>query len=488
MPQHAEAEGPFPGNRATQNGTPGQSRAFCDRIQKDDGVKLKLALLLSALAAGPAFGETLDDAISRALSGDPGLQSARTQLETSRLSVSAARAERLPNITGGLGVSRNWVDSSGRAVVDENGNIIGGSTGGGIVTTDSGSGSLSLSETLYNGGRTTAAINQAKANLERTNATVRGSEDTLIQQVVTAYTGVTYAEAALTIRRESVERLMGEVDAAQTRFDVGARTRTDVYQAQAQLAQARSDLSAAQADLAAQRATYERRVGALPGTLETAQVPNIPANVDEAKNISRDNSTSVRAARASVKAAQASVDSAYAGYKPTLSLSAGKNWAGDGGLSNLQSNNASVGARLSVPIFNFGRTPIAVASAKAGQKAAEYDLADALRASDEATTTAWARLAAAQLSLESSQAQLDAASFAARGAEIERREGLRTQLDLLTQLEAERQAQLALANARRTLIINAYTLLQTIGIQPRPGQAQNPQTPNNPAAPQAPVP
>ncbi len=456
-------------------------------------MKLKLALLLSAIATspalfGPALGETLDDAIARALTGDPSLQSARTALDTSRLSVSAARAERLPNITGGVGVSRNWVVSGGRAIVDANGNVISGSGGGGITTTDSGNASVSLSETLYNGGRTTAAINQAKANLDRTNATVKGSEDTLIQQVVTAYTGVVYSEAALTIRREQVERLMREVDASQTRFDAGVGTRTDVYQTQAQLAQARSDLASAQADLAAQRATYQRRVGELPGTLEAAPVPNIPANVDEATRIARENSTAVRAARASVKAAQAAVDSAYAGYKPTLSISAGNNWNGDGGLRDLQTNSSNVGARVSVPLFNFGRTPIQVATAKANEKAAEYDLADALRASDEATTTAWARLVAAQLSLESSQAQLDAASFAARGAEVERREGLRTELDLLTQLQAEHDAQLAVANARRTLVINSYQLLQTIGIQPRPGQGQSPLTPNNPGTAPAPAP
>jgi outer membrane protein len=464
------------------------SRAFLPCIGKGERVKFKLALLFGVVLAGPAFGETLDDAIARALSGDPSLQSARTGLETSRLSVSAARAERLPTITGSVGSSRSWIPATGRATVDENGNVIDGSSGGGVTTRDTGSASVSLSETLYNGGRTSAAINQAKANLERTNATVKGSEDTLIQQVVTAYTGVVYSEAALTIRREQVERLMREVDAAQVRFDAGAGTRTDVYQTQAQLAQARSDLASAQSDLAAQRATYERRVGGLPSSLEAAPVPNIPANADEAKTLARDNSTAVRAARATVKAAQAQVDSAYAGYKPTIGISAGNNWSGGGDLRDLQTNSSSVSARVSVPIFNFGRTPIAVASAKANQKAAEYDLADALRASDEATTTAWARLVAAQLTLESSQAQLNAAAFAARGAEVERREGLRTELDLLTQLEAEHDAQLAVASSRRNLVINAYSLLQTIGIQPRPGQAQNPQTPNNPASAPAPTP
>ena len=154
----------------------------------------------------PASAETLDDAIARALTGDPSLQSQRTALDTSRLSVSAARAERLPNISGSIGFTRSWVDAAGAPIVDANGNIIGGGAGAGVNTSDSGSGSISLSETLYNGGATTARINQARANLERTNATVRGAEDNLVQQVVAAYTGVLYSEQALNIRREQVDR------------------------------------------------------------------------------------------------------------------------------------------------------------------------------------------------------------------------------------------------------------------------------------------
>ena len=74
-------------------------------------------------------------------------------------------------------------------------------------------------------------------------------------------------------------------------------------------------------------------------------------------------------------------------------------------------------------------------------------------------------------------------------AATERREGLRTALDLLSQISAERDAQLAVANARRTLITSAYQLLQTIGSQPRPSAAATAAAPPSPekAAPPPPV-
>jgi outer membrane protein len=419
------------------------------------------------MTAAPAAADTLDDAIARALAHDPSLQSTRTQLDISRLGVSSARAGRLPTISGSLSDSRSWVKSTGVPIVDSNGNII-GANGGGTTVSDNGNGSINLSETLYDGGRTSAQIDQAKANRDRTAATVRAAEDSLVQQVVTAYTGVVYGEDAVNIRRQEIERLMKEVDSANTLFEAGAGTRTDVYQAQAQLASARSNLASAQADLAAQRASYERRVGEAPGSLAPAPTPAIPSSLDEAMAIARQNSTSVHVARASLASAQAALGSAYSGYKPTFSVSAGVNYIGQEGLRGLSNNSSSVSARVSVPLFDFGRTPTAVASAKDSLHAAEYDLADALRASDEATATAWAQVVAAQLSVQSSQAQLDAASFAARGAELERREGLRTELDLLTQLSSEQDAQLAVAQAKRSLVTSTYQLLQTIGRQPRP--------------------
>jgi outer membrane protein len=435
-------------------------------------LSFRSVLLLSAFLASPAtgaLGETLDDAIGRALASDPSLASARTDLDVARANLNGARVNLLPNTSASAAFTRSWSESGGTGGFDTTTGLPlgGGAAGGGIITRDTGTGSLSASATVFD-ARLYASVSQARANYERTEATVRGQEDTLVQQVVTAYTGVVYAEETLRIRRESVERLQRQVDAAQTRFEVGAATRTDVFQAQAQLAQARADLASAQSDLASQRATYLRRVGEMPGTLQPVALPPLPASLEEALRIGRDNSTSIQAAAAGVKGAKAQVRSAYAGYLPTLTLSAGANRRGDDGFNNFDNDDSSVSARLSIPLFSFGRNEFAVGAAKANERGARYDLDDAGRALDEATTQAWARLEASRLRVEATRAQLDAANFAANGAEIERREGLRTELDVLTQIENQRNAALALQQAVRDEVTNAYLLLQTIGRQVRP--------------------
>lgn len=432
-------------------------------------MKLRIALLLGAFLAVPpagAVGESLDDAISRALAGDPSLASARTTLDAARAAVSAARAERLPDLNGSVSYSSAWNNGGGGVIVAPDGTVIG--RGGASSTSESASAGLNISDTLFAGGRISAGIAQARADEARTAAEVRGQEDSLILEVVQAYTSVAYGEAAVQIRRDSVQRLLREVDAAKVRFEAGAATRTDVYQAQAQLAAARSDLATAQADLASARATYARRVGAMPGTLAPAAPPATPATLDQAIDATRANATQIEASAAAVRSAHARTQQAVSGYLPSLTLSAAANRRGDSGFEGFDNDDTSLTARLSIPLFSFGRTSAAVSQAKANERGARYSLDDSVRAAEESTAQAWARLDAARLRVDTTKAQLEAASFAARGAEIERREGLRTELEVLDQIQNERDAGLAVAQAQRDLVTTAYQLLQAMGVTPRP--------------------
>ncbi|MGE3303486.1 MAG: TolC family outer membrane protein [Hyphomonadaceae bacterium] len=429
---------------------------------------------LFILAPSAAWSDTLEEAIARALAGDPSIASVRTNLDAARANVHAAQAERWPTLSASVGYSSNWSESGGGGVVvNPDGSVT--NTGGGGGTTNAGTAGVNVSETLFAGGRIGAGIAQAKAQAAQTAASVRGQEDALIVAVVAAYTGVAYGEEAVRIRRETVERFLGEVDAANARFEAGAATRTDVYQAQAQLDAARAALSSAQADLAASRATYARRVGAPPGTLEAAKAPVVPASLDQALTLAQANATVIQASAAGVNAAKARTRSAYAGFLPSLTVSAAGTRRGDDGFDNFDNDSSSVSARLSIPLFTFGRDGAAVSAAKANERGARYSLDDSVRAAEEATTQAWNRLEAAKLVVESNRSQLEAASFAARGAELERREGLRTQLDVLSQLQNERDAALALAQAQRDLVTSSYALLQAMGVMPRPTLSGNTQ-------------
>ena len=275
-----------------------------------------LAALTIALAAPHASAETLNDAIAQALTGDPGLASARTNIDVARAGKQGAFANFLPSVDGSVNYSESW---RGAGAVDTNNDGIPDATLP-SSTTEAGSAGLNVSQTVFNGGRLIANYSAAKADEDRARAQYRGQEDAIILQVVTAYAGTLYGEQAVAIRRDEVTRLQQEVDAANVRFEVGAATKTDVYQAEARLAASRSDLAAAQADLSSQRATYARRVGAMPGTLDKPTAPAVPGAIEAAIDAGRAASPDIQAAEASVKGAKARTRAAYAGYLPSLSL------------------------------------------------------------------------------------------------------------------------------------------------------------------------
>ena len=426
-----------------------------------------IVALGALIGSGAASAETLDDAITQTLLGDPALANLRTNIDVARAGKQSAFAQFLPSVSGSVGYTESW---RGAGTIDSNNDGVPDLTLP-SSTTDSGSAGVDVSQTVFSGGRLIAGYSGAKADLERAIAQYRSQEDGIILQVVQAYAGTLYGEQAVTIRREEVERLHQEVDAANVRFEAGAATKTDVYQAQAQLAAARSDLAAAQADLASQRATYARRVGAFPGTLAKPTPPTVPGTVEAAIDMARQNSPDIAAADAGVTSAKARTWQAYSGYLPSLSLTGSASRRGDDGFEGFDNDSASISARLSIPLWTGGRTTAATAQAKAQERGAKFGLADTIRASQEETTQAWARLDAAKLRADASKAQLESASFAARGAALERREGLRTQLELLDAISSERDAALAVAGAERDLLIDSYQVLQATGQIPRPANA-----------------
>jgi outer membrane protein len=426
-----------------------------------------VAVLGALVSAGAAGAETLDEAITQTLVGDPGLASLRTNIDVAQAGKQSAFAQFLPSLSGSVSYSESW---RGAGTIDSNNDGVPDLTVP-SSTSDSASAGVDVSQTLFSGGRLIANYSAAKADLQRTIAQYRSQEDGIILQVVQAYAGTLYGEQAVTIQRQEVERLQQEVDAANVRFEAGAGTKTDVYQAEAQLAAARSNLAAAQADLTSQRATYARRVGAMPGTLAKPTPPPVPGSLEAAIDLARQNAPEVAAAEAGVSGAKARTWAAYSQYLPSLSLTGSASRRGDDGFEGFDNDSSSISARLSIPIWTGGRTSAATAQAKAQERGAKFDLADTIRGSQEGTAQAWARLDAAKLRAEASKAQLESASFAAQGAALERREGLRTQLELLDAISSERDAALAVAAAERDVLIDSYQVLQATGQIPRPANA-----------------
>ncbi len=421
------------------------------------------SMALWGVLLGSAGAETLTDALTQAYRQAPELQAARETFKSTVQNYPLARAGLLPSLTatGTIGKTRSETTGVTTATTGT------GSTT--VVTTgtrdlEPKTASLSLSQSIFRGGRTRAEMARAMAQIEGQVAQLQDTEAQVLLSAVAAYMNVLRDQEAYDIRQTNVATLSRQYDAANIRFEVGEITKTDVAQAEARLAAARAGLASAEAQLAASRAQYQSLMGTMPASLQAPlPVADLPADREAALAASlRENPTYLSAAAAE-RAAQKTISVARAAGLPTVDLDASLSTARDSIASGSEVDSTAITATLSIPLYRGGAARAAYRAALHDRNRARYALDQVARQVQEATTTAWTALLAARVAKNASRAQERAAEFAFEGVKQEAELGLRTTLDVLDAEQEYLEARLAAVSADRDLVVAEYQVLAAIG-------------------------
>lgn len=398
--------------------------------------------------ADTASAQTIRQAMSNAYDNNPDLNAARAGLRATDEGVAIARSGYRPQISATVDVSRTETD----APVSP----FGGSADG----TDAAAG-LTISQTLFDGFQTRNAVLGAQADVFSSQETLRDTEQQILLAAVQAFMNVIRDRQIVDIRAQNIEFLQEQLDAANARFEVGEGTRTDVSQAQAQLAASRSSLVAAQAQLESSEAVYVQIVGTSPSSsMSPASAPDslMPNAIDAAIAAGLANHPTVRAAQYAVNSAAFGVKEAEGSLLPGVNLS------GTVG-QDLQSGDTqgTIAAQLSVPLYQGGAASAQVRQNKEllGQARINVDVArNNLR---QAIVTAWTQYEAALSTIEANRAAIDAAQLALEGVIEERDVGQRTTLDVLNTQQDVLTAREALVQSQRDAVVASYSILSTTG-------------------------
>ena len=229
-------------------------------------------------------------------------------------------------------------------------------------------------------GRLGGAVAAASASAQASAADLQSAKLSAQGELATDYFNLRQADAAIAIQSQTIEGYQRSLKITQNRYTAGIVARTDVLQAQTQLANAQADLLSLQR----QRANLEHAiavlVGRAPANFAIAPrpqwvdgVPEIPFDVPSTLLQRRPD---IAAAERRVAAAHAQIGIELAGYFPSLRLS-GNGGLGAASIGDLFSASAlvwSFGASLAQTIFNAGATTARVAGARAGleEAAAHY--------------------------------------------------------------------------------------------------------------------
>ena len=447
------------------------------------GVALKTLsvgqLLLAIAACGmlqiadSTQADTLEQALAKAYQTNPQLNSQRAVVRAADEGVAQALSGFRPTVTATAASGHQFTSNLSKGPVSPIAPIPSSTTAGPAYTrTNAGYTPTTLTATanqnLYNGLQTSNKTRLAETTTSAARETLRVAEQTVLLNAATVYMDLLRDNALLELQRRNVEVLQEQLRLTRIRFDAGELTRTDVAQAETNLAQGRSSVLSAVAQVARSRSTYRQVIGIEPGNLMPGSpVDRLnPGRLEDAIELGRARHPNVGVALFGIDAATLQVKINEGALYPNVTLNGtvSQNWETPGLLTvELQQFNAFVMGQVTVPLYQGGAEYALIRQSKETVAQKRFDLDTARDAVQANIVTTWAQLDAAKSQIAATETQVAAAEIALSGVRDEAQVGVRTTFDVLTAIITVVTARTALVTAQHDRVVASYALLAAVG-------------------------
>jgi outer membrane protein len=395
---------------------------------------------------------SLADCLNIAIAQNATILKAKNDLEAQYGVVVQTRAIVLPQLTANgtyKDTDRNAIENfPGTHTPDENWNA-----------------GVTVTQTIYQGGKLTAAVRAARVTKEQALAQYQSTLSDTLLSVRLAYYDILLAAELITVNEASVNLLQKELDDQQHRYDAGTVPHFNVLRAKVSVANARPPLIQAQNNYRIAKNNLSNLLGYdLPREIWD----NIPLNLTdgldaapysinlpEALQQALEKRPELLALRKTSELQKLGITDASSGYQPTLSVFAGYNWV------NQQFNDSAtatsppglnqyldgwnVGAEVNWDIFDGLLTHGKVVQAKALYAKSNTAVDEEVRNIELEVRTAYSDFLEAKEVLESQKTVREEAEESLREANARADAGTGTQLDVL-------DAENSLTQARSTQV------------------------------------
>lgn len=415
--------------------------------------KNRLLLTVSVLAVSTilmqasALSQSLEETLAMAYENNPSIQAQRATLRSID--------ETVPQARGG------W-----RPTVDLNGSagFIKPNFNGNNTSRDFYSTGVGITQNVYAGGGTEAAIQQAESDVLASRARLHSVEQSVLLQAVTAYMNVLRDESVLELNIQNEIRLQRQLEATSDRFEVGEVTRTDVAQAESRVSGAQADRIASEGILNVSKAFFKQVVGTEPVNLTSPNInPVLPKSLAESISLAQNKNPDIQALVNDRDSAQAEITIQQADLLPSINLTGDADYRRDVSANDLRGNDLTVAAAISIPLYQAGIATSQVRQAKQLVGVSNRQIEDTTRKTIELATSAWETLQTQQARIVSFKDQVRATSIALDGVEQEAAVGSRTVLDVLDAEQELLDARVNLVRTRRDEIVARFELLNAVG-------------------------
>lgn len=309
--------------------------------------------------------------------------------------------------------------------------------------------SISLSYLLFDFGKRGGSIDQASAERLASQYNLNQTLQDLALTVEANYYTVIGDRALTDAKQQALDEAQANLDAARTRHDAGLATIADVYQAESAAAAAQLSLQQTQGQLRIAEGALASSAGYRPDTQlrltawnpQAARIEMPAQTLAELMTRAHDARPELLAAQAGEQAAAGAVRAARGTALPSLSVSAS---AGRTRIVDVGTGDPfSVGATLSVPLFQGFALKSAIRGARAAMESAHASTESLRLQVEQQVWTAYQNLQTAHGNVDASRVQLEAAQRAADAIRARYKNGLSNILEVLTTEAALVQARVA---------------------------------------------
>jgi outer membrane protein len=417
-------------------------------------------VLLSALFPRAAAADTIEQVLSYAYQNNPQLNAQRANQRGVDENVPQALSGYRPKVSATVSGGAQYTDSTATNT------FLG-------VTTQTRTkatqypytlGATAV-QTLYNGNQTANKTRAAESQVLAGREALRVLEEQVLLSAATAYMDVLRDFAVVEVQRNNVRVLEETLHQTNERYDAREVTKTDVAQAQGQLAAARFALQASESQLATSRSTYRRIIGIEANSLKPAAPVDRLAPGSLAAAVERGLTENPN-----VTAAMHGVDVAYLAVKinegalfpvVTVQANAQKQYAPQPGITN--QTTASVIGQVTIPIFQGGAEYSLIRQSQDTVAQQRFTLDQVRDQTRAGVVQAWSQLGAAKIQVEQAQAQITASEEALNGIREEARNGTRTTFDVLTAQQNLINARVSLLTSQHDRVVASYSLVSSVG-------------------------
>lgn len=391
----------------------------------------------------------LERCISYAFAHNISINSSRLQKETSENNLTQSRWNRAPNL--GFSASQSFSNEGTSAM----------------------NAGLSSSVTLFAGGQINKNIEQNRTIVKQKELQIEEAKNSVQLSILQAFVQCLYNKEAIDVAQSNLERTTQLYNQAQVKFEVGALSKKDLAEIQAQCAQSQYSVLSAQNNYHNQVLALKQLLELPPQTTFEIEIPTIQTDSVHIPDLMETYNAALRVLpEMRAYAYQNRIDSlsigiAKSAYFPTLSASAGINtntymFDRNDNETDMFRDHYSLGFNLSYPIFSRYQRKTQVANAKINQKYTELSFESDKKNLYKSIETAHINATTAQQNEAVLTQMLDAARTSYELSYEQFLLGGISSIDLTTTQTAFINAQLSLMQAKYYTVLYSQ-LLQFYG-------------------------